>query len=942
MARDTDLDADAAAGVIDAPPAWSELMAQAAVEAGFCVETEDGPSVTLAIGKLSRRIAEWAGDDALTEPLEALLSEGKAAFDPPLVKAALSDGAELALSAVLLHWPTTNELDALSRVQRLLASGARIGIAGAPSVPALDALEAAARLADPLARAGVSVLVRPSGEAAAVLVADEMARDRAGAALAAGARALDAALADLAIEAVRNGLDASRGGVQRKAAAARLAGAPDADILAALSGAVARGAYTAALDAGADPTRRRVAIASPDAGALAAYADGALDPTGAVCADDERGVIGASLSLTRFHDAEDGFNVSAFEKAVRLLTRALDAAHGADGASPRRAILIRLEGLASLLMRAGLAYDSDAARNAVASLAALACAAASSESADLAETKAAYPEWSRARRAEEAALKSARDAAMALVETNGPFQALALRAATLLRAQSGAKNHALRTNVTIAFALDAASARRVGADALGLAPLDGVARFAPRDDGAFGRALSEDARIALLALGYDDARIAALTRHVEGRRTLKNAPGVNLEKLRGKGLSDPALDAIEEAARDAFNLRAAVHPLVIGPELCEAELGLPPDVAAGKRGDLLMTLGFSEEDIAAAEAFCMGAGSLDDAPGLDEAHRAVFASARDIAPEAQLALAAAVAPFANAAVEITLREADPEKRAALQASAREAGVTLFKLKSEAPPINLVLPSLEEIPEEKPQRIAPPVATPAAQSVQAELAPARVERRRLPDRRKGYIQKATVGGHKVYLHTGEYDDGALGEIFIDLHKEGAAFRSLMNNFAISLSIGLQYGVPLEEYCDAFLFTRFEPAGEVKGNDTIRHATSILDYIFRELSVSYLGRSDLAHVDPFDARGDGLSRGANEAESAARLISRGFSRGAAPDNLVMLRPRTETKAVEPRREAVRSTRTTPRYRAEACPACGHFTVEADTGQCAACGAKGEAKG
>ena len=127
---------------------------------------------------------------------------------------------------------------------------------------------------------------------------------------------------------------------------------------------------------------------------------------------------------------------------------------------------------------------------------------------------------------------------------------------------------------------------------------------------------------------------------------------------------------------------------------------------------------------------------------------------------------------------------------------------------------------------------------------------RAERRRLPQRRKGYTQKAIVGGHKVYLRTGEYEDGALGEIFIDMHKEGAAFRSLMNNFAIAISIGLQYGVPLEEFVEAFTFTRFEPSGIVEGNDAIKMATSILDYIFRELAISYLGRNDLAHVEPAD--------------------------------------------------------------------------------------------
>ncbi|RME63121.1 MAG: vitamin B12-dependent ribonucleotide reductase, partial [Alphaproteobacteria bacterium] len=133
------------------------------------------------------------------------------------------------------------------------------------------------------------------------------------------------------------------------------------------------------------------------------------------------------------------------------------------------------------------------------------------------------------------------------------------------------------------------------------------------------------------------------------------------------------------------------------------------------------------------------------------------------------------------------------------------------------------------------------------------------RHRLPHRRKGYTQKAIVGGHKVYLRTGEYEDGTPGEIFIDMHKEGAAFRSLMNNFAIAVSIGLQYGVPLDEFVDAFTFTRFEPSGLVEGNDAVKMATSVLDYIFRELAISYLGRNDLAHVEPADLRLDALGSG-----------------------------------------------------------------------------------
>jgi ribonucleoside-diphosphate reductase alpha chain len=161
---------------------------------------------------------------------------------------------------------------------------------------------------------------------------------------------------------------------------------------------------------------------------------------------------------------------------------------------------------------------------------------------------------------------------------------------------------------------------------------------------------------------------------------------------------------------------------------------------------------------------------------------------------------------------------------------------------------------------------------------------------MPDRRKGYTQKAVVGGHKVYLRTGEYDDGRLGEIFIDMHKEGAALRSLLNNFAIAVSLGLQYGVPLDEYVDAFTFTRFEPSGPVQGNEAIKNATSILDYVFRELAVSYLSRFDLAHVDPretgFDALGKGVEEGRPaDAPPATKYLSKGLTRSRT-DKLVVM--------------------------------------------------------
>jgi ribonucleoside-diphosphate reductase alpha chain len=244
-----------------------------------------------------------------------------------------------------------------------------------------------------------------------------------------------------------------------------------------------------------------------------------------------------------------------------------------------------------------------------------------------------------------------------------------------------------------------------------------------------------------------------------------------------------------------------------------------------------------------------------------------------------------------------------------------------------------------------------------------------KRRRMPQRRKGYTQKAIVGGHKVYLRTGEYGDGTLGEIFIDMHKEGAAFRSLMNCFAISISLGLQYGVPLEEYIDAFVFSRFEPSGPVAGNERIKLATSIIDYIFRELAITYLGRHDLGQVTTEDLRpealgsaetpdfvseelveggqlparapgngknggnGHGHGKAAPAPVAPAGAVEQGFARAAAVRQVTVLEA-VEAKYAAPPAKAdqIRLARLLG-YEGDACGECGQFTLVRN-GTCLKC--------
>ncbi|MEZ6023479.1 MAG: hypothetical protein R3C16_08750 [Hyphomonadaceae bacterium] len=254
MAEDFEHDARAES---DAPEAWTETMALAALEESLA---EDG-SISAAIARAGARLGAWAGDLPLADAVTRLWRAGRIAFDPPLVRAMLSDGAELAVSTALIRWPADprDELETVARAQTLLAAGAKLGIAGAPSNAALDALDAAARMADPDGADGAAILVRPSGEAALGLIAADAARTRASAALAAGARALDAVLAELAIEAVRNGFDREHGGVLRRPPPPAWR-ALDADILAALSGQRLRAA----------PMRKRLDLGSiPPAAASA-------------------------------------------------------------------------------------------------------------------------------------------------------------------------------------------------------------------------------------------------------------------------------------------------------------------------------------------------------------------------------------------------------------------------------------------------------------------------------------------------------------------------------------------------------------------------------------------------------------------------------------------------------------------------------------------------
>jgi ribonucleoside-diphosphate reductase alpha chain len=916
--------------LLERPSGWSGRSVTQAIRLGLAQDGADGaPSLRPGLEAGAETFAAWAREAgvvskkefaAFTEKLLGLIVAQKLGFDAQLWRAALSEGPVFPFGAVLLAWPEDPKLEAavLAEAQAWLMAGARLGLKGAPSPSALDALDAIARLGGPDARVRVRPPVTSAGAAGRLAQAQ---RARLSGAASASARAIDAALETLAAQAEGSPEAA------RAAYTARRLGALPEDIVAAMEANALPSAYAAALDAAPALIRTRLDIL-PETDAAKA-----ISPLGLLAGEGPTAAVCAGLDASRFVD--DGrFDAHGFAEAVSaavfVLNGALDAANtiaGAAGEAARqeRPIAVMIDGLAGAMMACGLAYDSAEGRAAAGVIVSLAGAAAAKASAACAEVRPAVvsgPDL-------EAAIAPALDAAHLDPATPPGLAEAALHAKTLW-VQTG-KAKGLRNRTRIAIAADGPAAAMMDPPSAGLNPMESAIALAADEAGRPVRRLRPAAAAGLGAFGIESSQADQL---VGGVRGLSGLPFINRETLGRRGFSDPVLDEVDRALSEATHFDAAFHPAVLGADLL-AELGLDEDQALLHGGALLMALGFTADQIEAARTACFGRQDLGEL-ALSVPIAAVFAPGDAISAQARARMAKAVRPFVCGALSL----ASPD---AVEASGADLVVVSPRATSviaTPPPAAPVRAKLVALPTPPPPIAAEPIAAPTTDAASAGIAnPRRTARERLPDRRKGYIQKASVGGHKVYLHTGEYDDGALGEIFIDMHKEGAAFRSLMNNFAISISIGLQYGVPLEEFVDAFVFTRFEPAGPVKGNDSIRHATSILDYVFRELAVSYLGRRDLAHVDPFEARTDGLGKHAIEAEEAVKLISKGFARGAAGDNIVLLHPRPahgrDGQTVE---DAAPPPPKGPQYRNEPCPSCGHYTLMDDGAggaKCAACG-------
>jgi ribonucleoside-diphosphate reductase alpha chain len=644
----------------------------------------------------------------------------------------------------------------------------------------------------------------------------------------------------------------------------------------------------------------------------------------------------ASLNLLAFHTqalpaAATGeklkselYDVEGYEHAVRLWTIVLEIsvlmAQFPSREIAQRSFDFRTLGLGyanvgGLLMSSGIPYDSDAGRAICGALSAIMTGVSYATSAEMAAELGPFPRFAENREHMLRVMRNHRRAAygertgyeqmstppVPLEHKANPDQKLAEHAKKAWdRALKLGEAHGYRNAQASVVAPTGTIGLVMDCDTTGIEPDFALVKFKKLAGGGYFKIINRAVPEALRVLGYRESDIAEIIVYAVGHGSLGQAPAINHTTLKAKGFSEEAIAKVEKALPTAFDIKFAFNKWTLGADFLRDELGVDAEDLAAPSFDLLAHMGYTKREIEAANIHVCGAMTVEGAPHLKPEHYAVFDCAnpcgrtgkRYLSVDSHIRMLAAAQPFISGAISKTINmpnEATVEDCKAAYILSWKLGLKANALYRDGSKLSQPLQSQligdeEEDDDVIEAFIDKPMASRAAalsekivEKVVERIVVMR-ERERMPDRRKGYTQKAVVGGHKVYLRTGEYDDGRLGEIFIDMHKEGAALRSLLNNFAIAVSLGLQYGVPLDEYVDAFTFTRFEPSGPVQGNDSIKFATSILDYVFRELAVSYMERFDLAHVDPtgegFDALGKGVEEGRPATEG--RYVSKGLTR------------------------------------------------------------------
>lgn len=683
----------------------------------------------------------------------------------------------------------------------------------------------------------------------------------------------------------------------------------------------------------------------------------------------------ASLNITGFMRDDGNLDLAAFEHAARLWTITLEisilmaqfpSAAIAERSYEFRSLGLGYANLGAYLMRCGIAYDSKEAFAICGAITAIMHFAALAASAEMAKEFGTFKQFELNK---EHMLRVIRNHRRAVLIDDENYEDLSIKPMKIdatycpdylfkaanknadLALELGNK-HGFRNAQVTCIAPTGTIGLLMDCDTTGIEPDFALVKFKKLAGGGYFKIINQSVPVALRKLGYSEQQINEIILYTNGTGSFDNCPFVNNDSLRAKGFTDEILYKLQQSLPTAFDINFVFNVWSIGKEALKNIVRLDEKEFSNPKFNLLQEIGFSPEQIQAANKFICGAMTLEGAPHLQAKHLPIFDCAskcgcygeRFISYDAHICMMAAAQPFISGAISKTINmphnsTMEDIKNAYVMAWKLGAkAVALYRDGSKlSQPLSAANELLGEVGLDKID-----IASFAEKVIIRE---ATTNRHRLPDRRGGYTQKAKIAGNTVYLRTGEYENGELGEIFLDMHREGAAYRSLMNCFAIAISLGLQYGVPLEEFVEAFVFTKFEPSGIVFGNQSIKMATSVIDYVFRELAINYLGRYDLAHIKPEILEDAAKNKQLEmEVEPEHELISTKVVPATAEKKVVKKSKIEKTDKIGKKADDVAVLVSEARikgYEGEPCPNCQQFTLVRN-GSCLKCVTCGETTG
>ncbi len=599
----------------------------------------------------------------------------------------------------------------------------------------------------------------------------------------------------------------------------------------------------------------------------------------------------ASLNLMKFYDEEKGvFRVDDFKHAVRIWTIALEiSVLMAQFPSERvaqlsydfRTLGLGFANIGSLLMVNGIPYDSKEGVAMAGAITAIMTGEAYATSAEMAKELGTFPKFDINKEPMLRVIRNHRRAAYFAEENE--YEGLTIKPLGLNprytpdylveaaketwdQALEAGEKYGYRNAQVSVIAPTGTIGLVMDCDTTGIEPDFAIVKFKKLAGGGYFKIVNQSVQKALHKLGYSDKQIEDIEKYTKGHGTLIDCPSINYKSLLNKGFTEEKLREIEKMLDNVFDIKFAFNKWTLGEDFCR-KLGFSEKQLNSPTFDMLKELGFTKEEIERANDYVCGTMMLEGAPHIKESHLPIFDTAnkcgkngkRFIPYMAHVRMMAGVQPFVSGAISKTVNmpaEANVEEIGKVYMESWKLMLKAIAIYRDGSKLSQPLSSandegLDEVVMLGDENTLDETRGPKEVQEQIiENMQQRSVRKKLPKKRNGHIREAYVGGHKVYLRTGEYEDGTLGEIFIDMYKEGASFKGLLNCFAVLTSKALQYGVPLEELVDSFTFTRFEPAGYVDGHEAIRSATSILDYVFRSLGYDYLNITDFVHVKAVD--------------------------------------------------------------------------------------------